>query len=178
MGKRETLSPTQEDYLEAISRLAKTKGAARVRDIARMHEVRKSSVTAALKSLAGKGLVNYEPYELVTLTPRGRKIAKEIIERHEVIRSFFEDVLRVEPDKADANACRVEHAIEQDVLDRMAQFLNFVRHCSHLGVDWAQGFEGSREHEPSEERCRQWLQGCLDRFRVRLSANQGERKKM
>ena len=61
------LSSTLEDYLEAICRLEQEKGFARVRDIARALGVANSTATAALQALSKKGLINYEPYEPVTL---------------------------------------------------------------------------------------------------------------
>ncbi len=127
MLKAETLTSTLEDYLEAISRLTVEHGIARVRDIAKMLSVHKSTVTAALKSLADKGLVNYAPYEITTLTPRGSELAHEVIGRHEVIRRFLTDVLRIDKDAADANACRMEHVMDRDVLRRLAQFAERIR---------------------------------------------------
>ncbi len=127
MLEPEAITSTLEDYLEAISRLVLKNGIARVRDIAQMLSVHKSTVTAALKSLADKGLVNYAPYEMTTLTPRGSELALEVIGRHEVIRRFLADVLRIDKDAADANACRMEHVMDRDVLRRLAQFAERIR---------------------------------------------------
>jgi len=168
VGKHHPLSSTQEDYLEAISNLLATKGVARVRDVARRQKVRKSSVSSALRCLADKGLVNYEPYEVISLTPRGRKVAREITRRHDVIRRFLEDVLRVDSEKADVNACRIEHGIDRDVLDRFLQFVNFVNASSRVGAQWVEGFANFRTGEPTEERCRRCLRLCLDKFRQYL----------
>jgi len=64
-GKKEfdmtTISPVLEDYLEVVLRFQREKHFARVSDISKAMEVGKSAVTAALKSLSGKGLVNYQP---------------------------------------------------------------------------------------------------------------------
>ena len=67
MGTTVPLSASLEDYLEAILHLVTEKQVARSRDIAKRLRVNRSSVTGALQALAKKGLVNYEPYEAVTL---------------------------------------------------------------------------------------------------------------
>ena len=86
---REGLSASLEDYLEVIFHLEQSNRVARAKDIADQMNVQRASVTGALKSLAGRGLVNYSPYSYITLTPAGRNIARDVIQRHEVLKDFF-----------------------------------------------------------------------------------------
>jgi len=72
------LSASLEDYLEAIWHVEAAKGAARAKDIADRLGVNASSVTAALQTLAERGLVNYAPYDIVTLTAAGRPAAVSV----------------------------------------------------------------------------------------------------
>ena len=65
------LSQSLEDYLETILELQKSNKVARVKDIAAKKGVQRGTVTGALKTLAGKHLINYEPYSFITLTPKG-----------------------------------------------------------------------------------------------------------
>lgn len=124
-----TLTTTMEDYLETIAELVSNTGGARVRDISAALAVQKSTVTAALRSLASKGLVNYAAYEAATLTPSGQKVADDVIRRHEIVRSFFMQVLALDREVADANACRMEHILDPEVLDRLGYFAEFVKCC-------------------------------------------------
>lgn len=71
-----TLSESLEDYLEAIYHIVSQKQAARATDISKRLNVNPSSVTGALRSLADKGLVNYAPYDIVTLTAEGSVAAR------------------------------------------------------------------------------------------------------
>ena len=157
------LSATLEDYLEAISRLIAEKGVARVRDIATALSVHKSTVTAALKSLGEKGLVNYSPYEVVTVTSQGRKVAKDILGRHRLIRRFLVDVLLLDEDMTDANACRMEHVMDEEVLERLSLFGEFVKQCPRAGEEWLGKFRYYFEHggEPprDESTLREWVEG-------------------
>lgn len=123
------VSSTQEDYLEAILSLVETNGSARARDIAADVSVHKSTVTAALRALAEKGLVHYAPYELVTLTDSGREIAERVVRDHEAIRRFLREVLLVGEEAAEENACRMEHVMDKRVLERLVDFADYMKNC-------------------------------------------------
>jgi DtxR family Mn-dependent transcriptional regulator len=69
-----------------------------------------TAISSALKSLARGKLVNYDPYEFVTLTEAGRRNAEEVAGRHRMLQAFFVDVLGLSDESAGANACRIEHA--------------------------------------------------------------------
>ncbi|MCL2701763.1 MAG: metal-dependent transcriptional regulator [Phycisphaerae bacterium] len=117
------LSPSQEDYLEAVLDLVRAGQVARVRDIARRLGVGMPSVTVALRQLSSRGLVNYDPYQVVTLTAAGRQAGEEIERRHRVLESFLTDVLGLDEAVARANACRMEHAVDATVLERLSAWM-------------------------------------------------------
>jgi DtxR family transcriptional regulator, Mn-dependent transcriptional regulator len=135
------LSTNTEDCLEAILRLIAQKGAARVRDIAAAMGVHKSTVSSTLKCLAEKGLVNYSPYEITTLTPRGQEIARNVSGRHEVLRRFLAEVLAIDDAAAETNACRMEHILDAEVLDRLAWLVDFAGEAQGDSGSWAQRFQ-------------------------------------
>ena len=163
------ISSTLEDYLEAILRLMTDQGAARVRDIAKALSVSNSSVTVALQRLAEKQLVNYSPYELVTLTESGQEVAKEVYRRHEIIHRFLTEVLSVNEEQAEANACRMEHAVDRDVLDRLLQFLEFLERCPRAGVEFLRGFGYFCKHdEKGQTQCEECMKRCLAEYRKGL----------
>ena len=129
MAKHE-LTSSKEDCLEAIWALERQDGVARVRDIAARLEVGKSAVTAALKSLAKRELVNYDPYQFITLTDRGRELAREVARRRQVLRRFLTEILGLEAEVAEANACRMEHVVDNVVLQRLIDFAESARRGS------------------------------------------------
>jgi DtxR family Mn-dependent transcriptional regulator len=120
------ISRRQEDYLEAVLALVEAKGAARVRDLAAGLNVSKPSVTAALRQLARRGLVQYQAYEWVRLTPRGKVEGRKVRRRHVALEAFLTDVLGVETASARANACRMEHVVDDDVLARFNRLAEFI----------------------------------------------------
>jgi DtxR family Mn-dependent transcriptional regulator len=141
MEMEKALSSTLEDYLEAIFRIEKEKRAARVRDIARHVGVSKSTVSAALKSLASRKLIEYEPYELIALTAEGRNRAATIVMNHSIISHFLQNVLALNRDTAERIACEFEHAVDQEAIERFACFLAFARKSAVDGTDLLDDFQ-------------------------------------
>lgn len=135
MSSNHILSATLEDYLETILHLVAENKVARVKDIADSLDVHKSSVTGALRSLAERGLVNYEPYGLTTLTPEGAKLARGVAERHSVLKQFLTDVLGVDEATADKAACKMEHAVGRTIVERLVQLSEFFG-TSSCGAEW------------------------------------------
>ena len=134
------LSASQEDYLEAIYLIAQEKHAARAKDIAQALKVRASSVTSALRTLSALGLVNYTPYDLITLTSEGDSLARDIVARHQALNKFLVTVLGVEPVDADKAACRLEHAVSKPILERFIKYAEYVERCPRGGITWESGF--------------------------------------
>ncbi len=123
------LSESLEDYLEAIYELQEELGEVRVRDIAQVRGVRMPSVVDALRRLRSHGLVSYQARELVTLTPEGLDLARKVTERHEFLKLFFTQILGVDPEVAERDACSIEHHISPQTLSRLASFYQFLTSC-------------------------------------------------
>jgi DtxR family Mn-dependent transcriptional regulator len=158
------LSASLEDYLEVIFHLEQSNRVARAKDIAGQMNVQRASVTGALKALAGRGLINYSPYSFITLTPVGRTIARDVIRRHDTLREFFTSTLRLSPEEAEANACRVEHAIDPVAIDRLVRFLEFIKICPRTDGDWFEAFARYCELGTRTSDCGQCLKTCAERI--------------
>ncbi len=127
------ITPSQEDYLEAIYHTVEAKGAARAKDIGLAMGVHGSSVTQALRALAQKKLINYAPYDLITLTDDGLTVARDVVKRHETLAKFLHSVLGLDKKAADEGACRMEHAIDELILDRLVKFVeNYETSCREV----------------------------------------------
>lgn len=169
-GNAAALSASMEDYLEAILLLERQNRVARVTDIATLLEVAKPSVTSALSHLKRLGLLRHRPYSPVRLTAKGRRRAEEVARRHEVLKSFLVDVLAVEPAKAEKAACRVEHAVGSEIVERLMQFTRFVEDCPRGGSKWIRGFEHSCKSGRQSEPCVRCMDIALEELRDRRKA--------
>jgi DtxR family Mn-dependent transcriptional regulator len=117
-------SESVEMYLETIYRLEKEKNHAHLVEIAEEMKVTKPSVNKAINLLKGKDLIKHEHYGPVNLTDKGREIAEKLYKKHITIYNYFVDVLKLEPELANKNACRIEHYLDDEVIESMKNHKN------------------------------------------------------
>lgn len=122
-------SPGLEDYLEAIGYLSKENPEVGVTEISDELDVKKPSVTSAVKRLREKGLVEHETYGPVLLTKKGKRLADEVSRRHEILFKFFTGVLEIDEEIADEDACRIEHYVSEATLEKISTFVDFLLSC-------------------------------------------------
>jgi len=161
------LTASLEDYLEAIFHIIAEKQAVRAKDIARRLKVSSPSVTGALRSLADKELITYAPYDVISLTPKGKAVATDVVRRHEVLRDFFVKLFSVEDSAAEDAACRMEHSIPKDILERFVRFAEFVEVCPRGGEKWIEGFRSYCSHGETRENCERCILSTLEEVRQR-----------
>lgn len=118
------LSSNMEDYLEAVSLCANSEGIARVSDIRDMLGVKTPSVTGAMKILAEEGYVLHQPYGGIELTAKGRRAAEDVKKRHAILSRFLVQVIGVSPKIADMDACKMEHAVSRETLEKLHDYLH------------------------------------------------------
>ena len=120
------LTVANEDYLECMVRLeqegAQGEGIRSV-DIAQQLNVSKASVNKAVSVLKAQGLVEQAHYGKVMLTLRGREIGEAVWYRHRLLRTFLTKELGVPFERADEEACQMEHAVSEDTMNRWLTYL-------------------------------------------------------
>jgi DtxR family transcriptional regulator, manganese transport regulator len=120
--RRDHASETAQDYVEAIAEITAAHGVCRITDLARKFGVSHVTVTRIISRLKGEGWVDSEPYRPVQLTPRGRRLAEESQQRHEVVYRFLL-ALGVDAKTAAVDAEGIEHHVSQATLQRFQSFL-------------------------------------------------------
>jgi DtxR family Mn-dependent transcriptional regulator len=161
----EELSSTLQNYLEAVFRAECRSRVARVRDIAEDLDVHKSTVTAALGTLTEKGLIEHEPYGLITLTAEGRDAARLIAARDRIVRDFLTRVLGMKEESAGAAACGLEQAASGEVLDRLVCFLAFLEGEGADADVWLAKFAGFAQAAKEGRRCEEWLSAYVEKIK-------------
>jgi len=155
------LSASLEDYIEAIYHIVTEKQVARGKDISTRLAVSGASVTEALRALAKKGLINYAPYEVITMTKDGREAAEDVIRRHNALKQFFTDVLAIEETLAEQGACRIEHTAPQKIISRMVDFIKFLEVCPRGGKDLISGFANFCQEGRTSTHCASCISHCM-----------------
>lgn len=162
MKSKKILTASLENYLKAISHIVKEQKAARVRDVSKYLNIGPSSVSEALRTLADKGYINYQPYGIITLTDTGEKIANNINDRHEVICNFLENVLLVDKKSIEENANKIEHGVSEDVLEKFVRFLTFMQTCSCKEPKWIKSFKYYSINGELQDKCHACIEKCKD----------------
>jgi len=126
MSANTRISSSLEDYLEAIADLIDANGHAHSKELADRLQVKMPSVTNALQALAARDLIEYKPHQPVVLTAAGAQAAAVIRNRHQCLCRFFEQVLGLSHEDADATACKVEHDINETVLNKLIALTDFI----------------------------------------------------
>ena len=118
-----------------------------------------SSVSAALKTLGSRDLIKYDPHQFITLTDKGLVRAIEIVRKHEILKSFLNKILKFEESIAEDNACRIEHHLDPEVIEKLVHFVKMVELCP---VETIKRFE---KYSNTCENC----EPCLEEARKKLS---------
>jgi DtxR family Mn-dependent transcriptional regulator len=125
------LTPSVEDYLKVIYHLSNQGGFAATSDIAAMLEVAPPSVSGMVKRLSETGLIEHVPYRGVQLTAQGRRAALRMIRRHRLLELYLTQHLGYDWGGVHAEAERLEHAVSDELIDRMARALGDPQYDPH-----------------------------------------------
>ena len=115
------IQESAENYLETILVLKERKGLVRSIDIANELEFSKPSVSIAMRNLRENGYVSMDAGGFITLLPAGQEIAERIYSRHRLLTHFFVQ-LGVEEDVAAEDACKAEHILSEQTLEKIREY--------------------------------------------------------
>lgn len=125
------LLKTKEDYLETIFHLESEGRNASTKEVASHLKISSASVSEHLKKLAKEGLIKHVPYQTVSLTSKGKRIALDVVRRHRLSERFLTDKLGVKWEEAHGEAHKLEHDISKVVGDKMYRILDRPKICPH-----------------------------------------------
>ncbi len=120
----EKMSKSHEDYLEAMVELGATPDQPiRSVDVAAKMGVSKASVNKAMSVLKERGLAEQPYYGDITLTEEGYEYGRSVLERHAMLFTFLTKALGIPEDRADEEACLMEHAISDDSYEKWFDYV-------------------------------------------------------
>lgn len=111
-----------EMYLESILVLSKQYGYVRAIDIARHTGYTKPSVSRAMGLLRANGHITVHSSGAIELTESGNALAEKVLERHRILTEFLQQI-GVTPQTADDDACKIEHVISEETVEKIKRFL-------------------------------------------------------
>jgi DtxR family Mn-dependent transcriptional regulator len=125
------ITPVIEDYLRTIYALEEEVHPVIAARVAEEVGVTPSTMVSTLRRLEGEGYLKVLRRKEIHLTVEGKQVAERILRRHFLIERFLTDLLGLDWVKAHQEAHRLEHAVSQDVEDRLAKFLGHPTTCPH-----------------------------------------------
>jgi DtxR family Mn-dependent transcriptional regulator len=125
------LTSSAEEYLEAIYRLGGRDNSVRLPSLTEHLDLSAISVNEMVHRLEEQHLVNYMPYHGVLLTEEGLGQALAVLRRHRLWERFLTDILGLPWDTVHEEACRLEHAVSEQVTERLAEFMHHPDRCPH-----------------------------------------------
>jgi Mn-dependent DtxR family transcriptional regulator len=124
LEERDMTTPSMEDYIEQIYLLIETKGYARVSDIADALSVHPSSVTKMVQKLDKNEYLVYEKYRGFVLTPKGKKIGKRLVYRHDLLEQFLQ-MIGVDEENIYRDVEGIEHHLSWNAIDRIGDLVQY-----------------------------------------------------
>lgn len=124
-----------EDYLEAIYIISKNKRITRIKDIAKELQVRKPTVVSMIEKLSEDGYIEHEKYGDVYLTEKGITKAQNVYYKHLTLHSFLKDVLSLDDETANTDACNLEHYSSDETIKKLLKFIEFFLYISKSDTD-------------------------------------------
>ena len=117
------ITPALENYLKIILELNEFGGEARVTSISERFGVTKATVSQTVKRLMKHGLVTKDMNGAILLTDLGREKAIEVRSRNRVIQGFLTEVLGVDKQISEKDACEIEHLISYQTLEKLEGYM-------------------------------------------------------
>ena len=150
MHREDPVSATHQMYLKALFRLCDSHPVGRVRDLAEELGVTPGTASTTLTRLQELGLVEREHYGGALLTPTGSALAECVVHRFETIKALLIDVLGVDEEHAESDACLMEHSISPVTLNHVSMFLEHLEKGNSVDLESLKVLYGSREAACSE----------------------------
>jgi len=118
------ITASLEDYLEALYIFHINSKHIRITDIGEFLNVKKPSVVHALKHLSDLGLIKKEKYGEIILTKKGLSKGKKIFTRHTTIKKFLTELLEIDEENANIEACKLEHILSEETFNKINEFIS------------------------------------------------------
>ena len=129
--KSTPISATKEDYIRMIYRISQNGTDVGVTQLAHRLDLSKSTVSERLKELDRDGYVNASPYACIVLTAKGLLVAEKLTYKHRIVEVFLHSVLGLPKNKVHEEAEKLEHACSDEVIKRLAHFLEHPTNDPH-----------------------------------------------
>ena len=136
-GTPHGISPALEQYIEAIADLLTREKVCSVSQVAQQVQVSRPAASRAIRELTEQNLVEHKAYGYVDLTAKGQQLAKKMAARHNALYDFLKDVLQFDDERANLEACRLEHQVDEEFVGRLSELTKLFAGDAKLTAAWS-----------------------------------------
>ena len=147
------LTHSSVHHLMAMHELLKKNGYVRGVDIANHLNISRSSVSITLKKIKNKGYIIEDENKFFQLTDDGQALINGVLSKRRIIQLFFKSVLDLPDTIAEAEACKVEHLLEEETGHKLMSFMGFFMSDSKIAVDFRNNFKNFTYQCQKTENC-------------------------
>ena len=119
------LTHSSVHHLMAINELLKENGYARGIDVANYLNISRSSVSVTLQKLLAKGYLLEDDNKFYHLSEEGKEIANDVLSTRRIVKMFLTDVLNMDEDIAEQDACKIEHLLNHETGKKLYKFIGY-----------------------------------------------------
>lgn len=126
-SKISEIPESYQRYIDEIYDIARTNKGGWVsnKELAKGLEVKPASVSGMLEKLRDQGYIHWEPRKRIRLTKKGKQVGIQLNETHNLLRTFFKEVLKIKDEEIVENlSCEIEHHITKKVKESFKKFLS------------------------------------------------------
>lgn len=147
------LTHSSVHHLMAMHELLKKNGYVRGVDIANHLNISRSSVSITLKKIKNKGYIVEDENKFFHLTDEGLALINSVLSKRRIIQLFFTSVLDLPEQIAEAEACKVEHLLEEQTGHKLMSFMGFFESNSKIAADFRKDFKNFTYQCNKTENC-------------------------
>ena len=165
------ISHSMAHYLTTIHDLRVQRGYARVSDVAKELDVTKGSASVQVKHLKEKGLVAEDDNRHLQLTETGDAVARQVMYTRRILIRFFHDVLGVDPNMAESDACKIEHLLSYQTCNQLLAMVRLLCSNEDSPSDFLNTFRKFKLDCPSLENCNVCEDICMMEADIHIQAD-------
>lgn len=155
------VSHSMAHYLTTIHELRSSQGYARVSDVARELDVTKGSASVQLKHLKEKGLVAEDANRHLHLTEQGDEVARQVMYTRHVLVRFLGDLLGVDSQAAESDACKIEHLLSAQTCNHLLALVRLLESGDRVAKQFLEKYRSFRPSCPRVEECDVCTDVCM-----------------
>lgn len=139
------LTHSAAHYLMTIRDLLEERGYARVTDVAKGLNITRGSCSISLKALKRRGFVLEDENKFLSLSEEGVKLADMVQHNDQLLQKLFRDVLGVDDDQAEIDACKIEHLLSLETSRALHNFIQFFEASPKQAQPFIKAFKKAKE---------------------------------